>query len=175
MGYKAKGTSGRNTKAQQAGALNTKGVYSLTRNPLYLGNFFIAWGPIIYAYSWTLNPIYIALFALHYERIIIAEESYLEGKFGDVYKEWADKTPIFFPKLSGFIASDRPFSRFYAFYQEKAAIVAALLSFWFVGVMRAGNTELWLKIALILGAIYYAIFYVVGKIIKNGGKNLRSY
>jgi hypothetical protein len=41
--------------------------------------------------------------------------------------------------------------------------------------MRAGNTELWLKIALILGAIYYAIFYVVGKIIKNGGKNLRSY
>ncbi|MDR2152686.1 MAG: DUF1295 domain-containing protein, partial [Helicobacteraceae bacterium] len=55
IGYKHKGTSGRNTKTQQASALNTKGIYSLTRNPLYLGNFLIGWGVIVYTHSLTLN------------------------------------------------------------------------------------------------------------------------
>ena len=32
------GTSGRNTAKQVADTLNTTGLYSLTRNPLYLGN-----------------------------------------------------------------------------------------------------------------------------------------
>src|SRR5262245_8147418 len=38
-GYVPKGTSGRNTRTQAASTLNTTGMYSIVRNPLYLGNF----------------------------------------------------------------------------------------------------------------------------------------
>ena len=41
VGTTTKGTSGRNTKKQVAEMLNTSGVYSLLRNPLYFGNFLI--------------------------------------------------------------------------------------------------------------------------------------
>lgn len=41
IGHTPKGTSGRNTKKQVADTLNTTGMYSVVRNPLYLGNFFM--------------------------------------------------------------------------------------------------------------------------------------
>lgn len=40
VGYTPKNTSGRNVKKQVADTLNSKGIYSIVRHPLYLGNFF---------------------------------------------------------------------------------------------------------------------------------------
>src|SRR5688500_12554162 len=39
VGHVPGGTSGRNTASQRAHHLNTTGLYSIVRNPLYLGNF----------------------------------------------------------------------------------------------------------------------------------------
>jgi hypothetical protein len=110
---------------------------------------------------------------LHYERIIAAEEAYLANKFDKSYTRWAEQTPIFFPRFSGFAANETPFSCFYAFYQEKAGLAAVILSFWFIALLQNDITP-WIKIALIVGAIYYAAFYIIGKIIKKKRKNLRS-
>ena len=41
VGYTPPNTSGRNTKRQVADVLNTRGIYSIMRNPLYVGNFFM--------------------------------------------------------------------------------------------------------------------------------------
>ncbi|MBW6498500.1 MAG: DUF1295 domain-containing protein [Bacteroidales bacterium] len=41
VGHTPKNTSGRNTSGQLADELNTTGVYSVVRHPLYLGNFFM--------------------------------------------------------------------------------------------------------------------------------------
>ena len=41
VGYSRPNTSGRNTNEQVAEVLNTTGIYSMLRNPLYLGNFFM--------------------------------------------------------------------------------------------------------------------------------------
>ena len=44
VGFVPGGTSGRNTQSQRATHLNTTGMYSVVRNPLYLGNFIIILG-----------------------------------------------------------------------------------------------------------------------------------
>jgi protein-S-isoprenylcysteine O-methyltransferase Ste14 len=82
VGHTPKGTSGRNTKEQVAETLNTSGIYSVVRNPLYLGNFFMGLGLALFAHLWWLTLIYILVFWLYYERIIFAEEEYLRNKFG---------------------------------------------------------------------------------------------
>ncbi|MGC9453013.1 MAG: methyltransferase family protein, partial [Oceanipulchritudo sp.] len=48
------GTSGRNTKQQVAYSLNTTGFYSVVRNPLYLGNFFMYLGIALFTHHWWL-------------------------------------------------------------------------------------------------------------------------
>lgn len=110
VGHTPKGTSGRNTREQVADTLNTSGIYSVVRNPLYLGNFFMGLGPALFAHLWWLTLIYILSFWLYYERIIFAEEAYLRKIFGDEYMMWASMTPVIVPKLGNYRKPNLPFS-----------------------------------------------------------------
>lgn len=171
IGYKNKGTSGRNTKQQVAEALNSKGIYSLVRNPLYLGNFLITWGPVLYTGSWVLSLIFFGFFALHYERIIAAEENFLKGKFGETYVKWAEATPAFFPKWSGFVSNELPFVPFYALYKEKEAILGMAVSFALMNFLIAWELAVWIKVFLLVGVVYYVFFYLVGSVLKKIRRN----
>ena len=82
-GYVPRQTSGRNTKQQVAETLNTTGMYSVVRNPLYLGNFLIGLAIALFLRVWWIPLIYLLSFMLYYERIIFAEEMFLRQKFGD--------------------------------------------------------------------------------------------
>ena len=44
IGYSSDHTSGRNTESQIANDVNTIGMYSMVRHPLYVGNFFCSLG-----------------------------------------------------------------------------------------------------------------------------------
>jgi len=110
VGYSPRGTSGRNSRAQHAGSLNTRCMYSVVRHPLYLGNFLIMIGAISMIEVWWLAVVATLAFALYYERIILAEEAFLETRFGDHFREWAEHTPAFFPALQLWLAPRRPFS-----------------------------------------------------------------
>ena len=49
VGFAPKNTSGRNTvNGQIADELNVTGIYSILRHPLYLGNFFMWLGPVLF-------------------------------------------------------------------------------------------------------------------------------
>lgn len=101
IGYVPRGTSGRNTKeGQVAEVLNSTGIYSTVRHPLYLGNFFMWLGIIIYVGNWWFTLTCCLMYWIYYERIMFAEEFFLRGKFGQVYLDWAAKTPAFIPALS---------------------------------------------------------------------------
>lgn len=110
VGYTPAHTSGRNARAQLADELNTTGVYSMVRHPLYLGNFFIWIGIALYPHDWMVVLLCVGLFWLYYERIIIAEEAFLADKFGEAFQQWADATPAFVPTFRNYRPADRGFS-----------------------------------------------------------------
>jgi len=110
IGSAAPGTSGRNTSGQRANSLNSTGIYSVVRNPLYLGNFLMVIGLAMMPGAWWFVLLVGLVFFVYYERIICAEEAYLEQKFGDEYREWAAQTPVFIPRMRLWQASEERFS-----------------------------------------------------------------
>ena len=110
IGHVPKGTSGRNTKKQIADTLNTTGMYSIVRNPLYLGNFFMYLGIVMFLHNFYVVIIFILFFWNYYERIIIAEEEFLRSKFGNKYIKWAERTPAFIPNFKLYKKADLKFS-----------------------------------------------------------------
>ncbi len=134
-GYVPKETSGRNTKRQKAGLLNTAGMYSIVRHPLYLGNFFVMLGMALFVEVWWLTLISILLFWLYYERIIIAEEEFLRRNFGDLFLEWSGKTPAFLPKFRNWQKPELPFSLKAVIAREYTTLFVIIASFSFIDIM----------------------------------------
>lgn len=136
IGTSNKNTSGRNTKEQVAEALNTKGIYSTVRHPLYLGNYFMWIGIVMYTYNiWFVLTVSL-LFWVFYERIMFAEERFLERKFGQDYIDWSMKVPPFWPSMKNHIKTDIPFSMKTILRREYSGITATIISFVFVAFLR---------------------------------------
>ncbi len=110
VGYAPQKTSGRNTKKQVAEQVNTKGLYSIVRHPLYLGNFLMWLGIGMLTENIWFMLIFTLSYWVYYERIMFAEEAFLRGKFGDQYLAWAGSVPAFIPRLNGWIWPDTYFS-----------------------------------------------------------------
>jgi len=129
VGYSRPNTSGRNTKQQVADELNTTGIYSIIRNPLYVGNFFMWLGIAMLAGNFWFIIAFILFYFLYYERIIFTEEEFLKSKFGDTYLKWAHKTPIIVPNFSLFIKSEFSFNWKKVLRQEKNGFAALMIIF----------------------------------------------
>jgi protein-S-isoprenylcysteine O-methyltransferase Ste14 len=99
VGYTPAGTSARSTRKPIAAELNTTGMYSIVRHPLYLGNYFLWLAVALLPLAWWVPVITTLAFWLYYERIIFAEEAFLQQKFGDDFLRWAARTPTFLPSL----------------------------------------------------------------------------
>lgn len=164
IGTSNKNTSGRNTKeGQVAEALNTKGIYSTLRHPLYLGNY-LMWIGIV---GFTFNVYYVIivslLFWIYYERIMFAEERFLERKFGEDYINWSMKVPAFIPSCKNKVKSDIPFSFKTTLRREYSGITATILGFLFVDFLRdwftSGQVQ-WKTMHLIVLIVALAISLV---------------
>jgi protein-S-isoprenylcysteine O-methyltransferase Ste14 len=130
VGHVPRGTSGRNThEGQVAEVLNTSGVYSVVRHPLYLGNFVIWIGISMFCGIWWLTALFALGFWIYYERIMFAEEEFLRRKFGEAYVAWAEGTPAFFPRLRGWKRPELPFSLRTVLRREYPGLLAICASF----------------------------------------------
>ncbi len=110
VGHTPAGTSGRNTAAQVAESLNTTGIYSTVRHPLYLANFLVGLGLACFTLTWWFPLMYTLTFWLYYERIMLAEEAFLRSKFGEQFTEWIQKTPAFIPSWKNYTPPALKFS-----------------------------------------------------------------
>lgn len=123
------GTSGRNTREQIASVLNTSGIYSVVRHPLYVGNLIMIFGLLLFIRVWWFALIGAALFWLYYERIAFAEEEFLRRKFGDPYLDWAARTPAFIPRFKDWHKPDLTFSFRKVLKREYSGFFAIIASF----------------------------------------------
>lgn len=136
IGTANKNTSGRNRDEQVADALNTKGIYSTMRHPLYVGNYFMWIGIVVFtANIWFVLAVSLA-FWLYYERIMFAEERFLERKFGQDYLDWSLKVPAFLPSFKNYTPSPIPFSMKTILRREYSGVTATIIGFLFVEIIR---------------------------------------
>lgn len=128
IGYSADNTSGRNTTVGQvADSVNSTGLYSIVRHPLYLGNFFMWLGIACLTQNFWFVVAFIFMYWVYYERIMYAEEAFLTKTYGTEYTEWAKKTPAFIPDFKKRIKPINTFSWKKIIRQEKAGILNMFL------------------------------------------------
>jgi len=124
-----KGTSGRNTKSQVAKQLNTQGIYSVVRHPLYFANYLIWAGILIFSASFYAFTFVSLVYWIYYERIMFAEEAYLRQQFGQDFEEWSMRVPAFVPRFSLFKKGEMRFSFRTFLRREYATIFSTVFSF----------------------------------------------
>jgi len=86
---------------EKGNVLAQGGPYALTRNPLYLGSFFMAVGILIAGQGyWLLIPFGLFFVSFYYP-VMRAEEQELAQRYGDRFGEYARRVPLFLPNFSG--------------------------------------------------------------------------
>ena len=139
-------TSGRNTREQVADTLNTTGMYSVVRHPLYLGNFLGWLGVALFTQSFLVVLVSVLAFALYYERIMFAEEKFLSDSFSGAFREWAHATPAFLPRLGGWRRSSIPFSWRTVLRREYSGFFALVVTFTCFDVIRGYFETGWIRL-----------------------------
>lgn len=170
IGHTPKGTSGRNTKEGQiAEKLNISGIYSIVRHPLYLGNFLMWLGIILYTGHTALLIFTIGFFWIYYERIMFAEEAFIRRKFGEQFEQWSAVTPPFIPLLKGYCQPELSFSVRNVLKREYTGFFLTILVFSMVNVLKSWSYEgvikpdlLWL-VLFPLACLVYIILRTIKK------------
>lgn len=130
------GTSGRNTREKRALVLNTDAAYSVLRHPLYLANGIAVTGFLVATGSFWFAALTLAAYVLVIERIVAAEECYLERTFGSAYREWVARTPGFAPDFSRWRRPHVPVSVRTVLRREYNGVLAATLAFFALELTR---------------------------------------
>lgn len=113
------------------------GAYSLCRNPLYFFSFIAFVGILALKAQISFIIVGALLYLWIYRMTILKEEVFLSEKFGDSYRQFLDKSPRFFPKLSLFHCPDKIEVRPFFLHKEMKRACN-----WFIGVLLIFGVEL---------------------------------
>ncbi len=171
VGYTPSNTSGRNTKeGQVADSLNTTGLYSLVRNPLYLGNYLMWFGISMLTENLWFVLLFSMVFWVYYERIVFAEEQFLRVKFGEAFLSWSSNTPPFLPSHLKYVKPKLDFSWKKVLRREKngfLGLFVVFLLFELAGQFASDGTFFIEKTWIIVGTLCSGVLYLTLKILKR--------
>jgi protein-S-isoprenylcysteine O-methyltransferase Ste14 len=112
--------------------LATSGPYAYTRNPLYLGSFFLGLGFTVASGRWVLAVLFAGLFLGIYFPVMRVEASTLAELFGDYYETYRRAVPLFFPRFTRFRESESRRIKFdatlYMRYREYRAALGLIVA-----------------------------------------------
>ena len=120
--------------------LTTSGPYAFTRNPLYLGSFFIGIGVSMAGGHWVWPVVFVLFYASVYSRTMAEEARHLSGLFPEQYAQYAAHVPGFVPRLTAYGAGHGGFR--WAQYRRNREWEALLGAFAAFGLL--GAKGLWL-------------------------------
>lgn len=181
IGYTPKNTSGRNTgEGQVADSLNTKGMYALLRNPLYLGNYLMWLGVAMLTCNIVFMGVFSLIFWMYYERIVYSEEVFLREKFGEKYLTWAAKIPPFIPSVFNWETPAFSFSWKKVLRKERNGFFALFLVFFlfktvakYVSEQEWIIDETWVLIGVVISTVLLVVLKIIGKttdLLKEEGR-----
>jgi protein-S-isoprenylcysteine O-methyltransferase Ste14 len=84
--------------------LTTTGPYAFTRNPLYVGSFFLGLGVTIAGGQWVWPALFLVFYVGVYGRTMSGEAALLTELFGDRFRHYAAHVPAFAPRLTPYRA-----------------------------------------------------------------------
>ena len=103
------------------------GPYAFTRNPLYLGSFIMAIGVLLAGQSyWLLIPFGVFFLGFYYPVMKAEEQEMLQGH-GEVFAEYANKVPFFFPSSRAAVRSSSTFLWSRVFKNREHRTVAGMI------------------------------------------------
>ena len=138
------------TRSDRLGPLVESGPFALVRNPLYLGNIALWVGFAVSANLLWLVPIFVVVLGFEYHAIVRWEETLLESRRGDEYRDYCRRVPRWLPHLyhgghgghgedGGPDPQDRPATNSFSWgdtlFSERGTLIA----------IAAGYLLLWLK------------------------------
>jgi protein-S-isoprenylcysteine O-methyltransferase Ste14 len=176
VGYAAPNTSGRNVITQVADTLNTTGLYSIIRHPLYVGNYFMWLGICMRLHSISIVIVMSLLYWMYYEKIMFTEEEFLRRKFRDTFDNWAKVTPAIFPNLRRWQKNVLPFQLKKVIFKENDGIYAIIIIFFFfdITVLYIVNQYFfYVPLHWIIIMTISTIAYIGVKLIKKNTKTHR--
>lgn len=164
VGYSFPGTSGRESYLR-ADNLNNSGIYSVVRNPLYIGNFFIFTGlAVVFANIFALLVFSFFLLSQYYF-IIHAEENFLMEKYGEDYQKYILRVRRVLPVFHSYVANRNPFCGKKVLLKEKSSVLNFLIIFLAVIAYREFkfNGAVEHPIIFIISGATLVIFYLTIK------------
>jgi len=87
-------------RAQKAHELAAQGVYARVRHPQYVGFILIMFGFLI-QWPTILTLLMFPVLVFMYVRLALSEERQSEQDFGQDWRDYAARTPRFFPRFAG--------------------------------------------------------------------------
>ena len=176
VGFSLSGTSGREAYFKADG-INTRGIYSVTRNPLYIGNFFIFAGLLIVFSNLYALLFFMPFLIVQYDFIILAEERFLSRNHGKLYEQYRHLTPRILPSLGNFKKPDIPFDCKKVLFKENDSIFNMLIMLILILVYKElvffGNIIH--GSGFIGSALVLIILYVVIKVFKKTSQSNLSH
>jgi protein-S-isoprenylcysteine O-methyltransferase Ste14 len=170
VGYAHKGTSGRESYLR-ADSLNISGIYSIVRNPLYIGNFFIFTGLVIVFFNIFAVFTFIIFLILQYYFVILAEENFLKEKYGSEYETYCQQVKRIIPTFKSYKKNQNPFNLKKVIFKESDSVFNMLVMYLFVLLYKerifSGRISSPLNYIIPGGILIFA--YVMIKIIKKRG------
>lgn len=123
--------------------LTTTGPYAFTRNPLYVGSFFLGLGITVAGGHWIWPTLFLLFYVGVYGRTMSGEAALLTDLFGDRFRHYAAHVPSFAPRLTPYRAPGAEGGGFtlvqYRRNREWEALLGALAGFGFLAL------KLWLR------------------------------
>ncbi len=124
--------------------LAVSGPYAFTRNPLYLGSFFLGVGFMIASGVWWLGIVFAVLFLGIYLPVMRVEAEELTEIFGEEYKEYAAEVPLFFPRPTSYKTGSEKFDlNLYLRHREYQAAIGLAFALGVLAFKAFSGINIW--------------------------------